>query len=209
MRAEDVHELLPQRGGGFSFTNLSIHPALFEKWRDGFWADLDVLYDPEVALPKMRRLEGRELDEVTEEARVLAGAPHSPLHLARFCFSIWSRFSEGDGQMPEGDELPDWLRDALVRIQEPECFQGGVRVFVALCGRSHEHVARSCQRLLGKSPREIVAEARLERAAHELRATSRSINEIALECGFAEPSPFFRQFRKRFGVTPRRYRWPE
>ncbi len=47
-------------------------------------------------------------------------------------------------------------------------------------------------------------------AAHRLLSSSAfanlSITEIAFECGFSSPSHFSTEFRKRFGVSPRRHR---
>ena len=103
-------------------------------------------------------------------------------------------------------ELPDWLQEACLRIQEPDHFTRGVPAFVALCGRSHEHVSRLCRSLLGKTPTQLVNDARLARAAVELRTTAPSITDIALDCGFEDPGSFYKLFKARFGTTPRRYR---
>ena len=47
---------------------------------------------------------------------------------------------------------------------------------------------------------------RLRTAAGLLRATSASIVEVCLDSGFQDLSHFHRLFRRRFGVTPLRYR---
>jgi transcriptional regulator GlxA family with amidase domain len=39
-----------------------------------------------------------------------------------------------------------------------------------------------------------------------LRTTSMSMTEIALECGFEEPSHFSRTFKTKFGRSPTDYR---
>jgi transcriptional regulator GlxA family with amidase domain len=52
-------------------------------------------------------------------------------------------------------------------------------------------------------------ERRLECAAQMLRTTSLNMIEIALECGFEEPSHFSRSFKSKFGRSPTAYREEE
>jgi transcriptional regulator GlxA family with amidase domain len=78
--------------------------------------------------------------------------------------------------------------------------------FVEVAGRCHEHVSRACRSRLGKTPSQIVNEARLRSATHALRMTSRSVTEISLDCGFENPAQFHRLFRAAYRTTPGRYR---
>ncbi|MBB2496959.1 AraC family transcriptional regulator [Aquipseudomonas ullengensis] len=50
--------------------------------------------------------------------------------------------------------------------------------------------------------REVVQQAR----AHELLQGGQSIRDVARACGFAELSPFYRAFRRWYGITPEAYR---
>jgi AraC-like DNA-binding protein len=62
---------------------------------------------------------------------------------------------------------------------------------------------------LGTSLTARIWERRLERAAEALRAPARAregIFAIALDCGFRDAAHFTRAFRRRYGVTPRRWR---
>ena len=43
-------------------------------------------------------------------------------------------------------------------------------------------------------------------AVHLLCDTKLSIEEIALDVGYENQSYFFRQFKKRYGMTPHKYR---
>lgn len=104
------------------------------------------------------------------------------------------------------ESLPEWLATACKRIQAPEHFRGGTAELARLAGRSPEHVAREVQRLLKKTPTDIINEARLAYAAHELNTTSREIIDIAADCGLENLGHFYKIFRRRFGVTPHRYR---
>jgi AraC family cel operon transcriptional repressor len=102
--------------------------------------------------------------------------------------------------------VPEWLEQARRAMAGPEQFAGGTVALARLAGRSPSHVARAAVRWYGQTPTEIVNAARMEFSARQLRETSRPIVEIALDCGLNNLSHFYALFRKRFGVSPRRYR---
>lgn len=62
------------------------------------------------------------------------------------------------------------------------------------------------KKYLGESPIDFVNSYRLEKSCLELRNTTRSITEIALDCGFNHPSYFARIFSGKYGCTPSAYR---
>ncbi|NSW90751.1 MAG: AraC family transcriptional regulator [Firmicutes bacterium] len=59
---------------------------------------------------------------------------------------------------------------------------------------------------MGISPAEYINQLRIKYAANELQLSSKSIMDIALECGFETKQAFYRQFKKRFLCTPSQYR---
>ena len=70
--------------------------------------------------------------------------------------------------------------------------------------------ARECQRIFNQylhySPMEYVLRQRIFTAAKLLTNTDRAITDIALYCGFSNPSYFSKQFKLLMGSTPREYR---
>ncbi|WP_207004791.1 helix-turn-helix transcriptional regulator [Trinickia mobilis] len=62
------------------------------------------------------------------------------------------------------------------------------------------------QQLFGKSVYGYVLERRLEHAVQLIDESALPIKEIAWRCGFAHASHLARQFRRRYGVSPRAYR---
>lgn len=70
--------------------------------------------------------------------------------------------------------------------------------------------ARECQRIfhryLNNTPMAYVRQKRLLLAASQLALTDTPVTDIAMNCGFASPSYFTRQFRLLTGTTPTRYR---
>jgi AraC-like DNA-binding protein len=73
-------------------------------------------------------------------------------------------------------------------------------------GLSPRQLRRRFVELFGTGVKEFVLRARIRAAAEALRATGRPIAEIALDCGFYDQSAFTRQFRRRTGLTPERWR---
>ncbi|MDD7336699.1 MAG: two-component regulator propeller domain-containing protein [Prevotella sp.] len=76
-----------------------------------------------------------------------------------------------------------------------------------------EHVAvsrsglnRKLKQLTGISPGEFIKEARIKHACQLLSQSEKTINEIAFECGFADPKYFSRVFKATTNMTPTEYR---
>lgn len=47
---------------------------------------------------------------------------------------------------------------------------------------------------------------RCENAKHRLKNESRTVTEIALECGYSDVTYFNRVFKQLYGLTPEKYR---
>ena len=71
---------------------------------------------------------------------------------------------------------------------------------------SRYHFQRMFARHLGESPGELRRRLLLERAAHELWATSRSVTHVAFDAGYDSLEGFSRAFRRAYGVSPSHYR---
>lgn len=104
------------------------------------------------------------------------------------------------------EPVPEWLVQARKQIAQPEHFAGGTPALARLAGRSASHVARATLRWWQQTPTEIVNAARMDFSARRLAETSDPILEISFDCGLTNLSHFYALFRKRFGVSPRRYR---
>lgn len=74
------------------------------------------------------------------------------------------------------------------------------------CGWSNSHFMRWFKKMTGSSFITYLNERRLAAAAEELRRTDDKILAIAEKAGFDNLSNFNRQFKKRYGKTPREYR---
>jgi AraC family transcriptional regulator len=59
---------------------------------------------------------------------------------------------------------------------------------------------------IGMTPHAYLIQQRLERAKQLLKYSKGTMLDIALQCGFANPSHFAKYFRQKFGVSPKEFR---
>ena len=70
------------------------------------------------------------------------------------------------------------------------------------CGVSRTHFSRGFKRSTGVMAYAWLHGLRIAKAKSLLRDLTRSLPQIALECGFADQSHFTRAFKKTVGVPP-------
>ena len=70
-------------------------------------------------------------------------------------------------------------------------------------GISVRQLERLFGRLMHTTPKRYYNELRLDRARHLLLQTEMSVAEVAIACGFENPSHFSRTYRSRFGTSPK------
>lgn len=75
-----------------------------------------------------------------------------------------------------------------------------------LVALSEYHFARMFQASFGVPPHQYLLARRLARARHLLAHTDSSLGDVALACGYANPSHFSKRFRASMGGTPGQYR---
>lgn len=76
----------------------------------------------------------------------------------------------------------------------------------AECGLSQTHFIRAFKQSTGTTPYAWLQQRRIERARVLLATTDLSLKEIAIDCGFADQSHLTRNFTRRVGVSPARWR---
>ena len=71
---------------------------------------------------------------------------------------------------------------------------------------SHRQLDRVFRRSLGASPSHYYRDMRITRASGLLKQTGLSVGEIALACGFQSASHLSRHFKRKFDMSPNRFR---
>ena len=73
-------------------------------------------------------------------------------------------------------------------------------------GVSRTHLTEEFKKVTGRSVKRYITELRMERAKMHMIRTKRSIQDIALDCGYSDPLFFSRMFKKYCGISPQEYR---
>jgi len=73
-------------------------------------------------------------------------------------------------------------------------------------GRTRRHLERIFKSVLQETPKGYYLGLRLEEARNLLADTTLSILEVAIATGFNSRSSFSKAYKKRFGMSPARYR---
>ena len=105
-------------------------------------------------------------------------------------------------------EGPDTLRlkQVLQHVESDYAQPMPIEAVAAACGCSPSHFMRWFKQMTGTSFAAYLNERRLAVAAERLRQTDDTVLCVAGEVGFENLSNFNRQFKARYGVTPREYR---
>ena len=204
IRPQDAHGL---RAGekGVVFVNVAIRAEVVEELQTRY-------FPPDIAPWSAQRTGPLEVvADTAVRARLsaqierLAGVPRTRFEIDRFLMNVLHELQQLHGGQSAAD-LPDWLARACREIRTPVLAAEGLTAFYRIAARSPEHVARVLKKQTGKTPTQIVNEARLSEAARRLCMSSQEIIEISAACGFDNLGYFYRLFKARYGQSPRAYR---
>lgn len=103
--------------------------------------------------------------------------------------------------------LVDSHTDKLRKIMEDNfCFNLSLEEFAMMCGRSLSAFKRDFEEAFHTSPGRWLMERRLQHAQLLFRTSSKSVSEVAFECGFENASHFSKSFKKHFGISPAEFK---
>lgn len=204
IRPADVHAFETLPGADFTLVNVVIAPEALARIEQTYAGAVAEWPWPEPAQrprPVRRLLDRRGLDAVQAWADAIAGRPD---RLATD--GLLLTLLERTAAHAAGDEVPPWLRQAVIAFGSPDHLALGVAGLARLAGRGMAHLNRSVRRHYGTTATELVNKLRLEHASRRLGMSEDAILDIALECGFDSLSYFYRVFRRTYGITPHGYR---
>lgn len=81
-----------------------------------------------------------------------------------------------------------------------------IEATAAQCSLSRSHFIKAFRQTTGLTPHQWLTARRIERGRQLMQATTMSLAEIAVACGFADQSHFNRVFRKVCGLAPGAWR---
>jgi len=65
---------------------------------------------------------------------------------------------------------------------------------------------RKIKEIIGQTPTEYIRSIRLKQAEKLLKSTNKTVQEIMYSCGFNNKAYFYREFSKKYHLTPKEYR---
>ena len=98
------------------------------------------------------------------------------------------------------------IKSALEYITDHYSEKISISEMAQLAGFSENYFMSLFRQYVGMSCIQYVNHYRIQKAAHALEETTKSVSEIAMTHGFDNISYFNLQFRRTFGMTPREFR---
>ena len=206
IRDYDEHEYVCADNQYFEFLNVAISPELLRCVLDYLGDDFSISeimnykLPPVVSLlPKKREKIFYSLTELDQNNPCVARLKIKNILVDLFvnCFFDYHE---------KTDDIPKWLEAVYEKMKNPKYFIKGAKEMYCLSGKSREHLTRCMSRFYGKTPAEYINDLRLEYSAGLLRASNLPVVDICFACGFENLSWFYKQFSKKFGETPSKYR---
>lgn len=111
-----------------------------------------------------------------------------------------------DWVLPPGPVLPERLLDVLALIQRAPHSDLSNPFLAERAGMSVERFIRAFREHTGATPAAYVLKTRLRLAGEQLGLTDKSVDQIAVEHGFANRHYFSRMFARQFGCGPAEFR---
>jgi AraC family cel operon transcriptional repressor len=103
------------------------------------------------------------------------------------------------------NQAPAWLVELLRTLEQPAVLRGGTRALVQRSRRSPEHLAREVRRWYGRTPTDLINDARIAWAARLLAEGETTPLDACLACGLTNLGHFYQLFRQRMGDSPSRW----
>lgn len=97
------------------------------------------------------------------------------------------------------------LKHVLEYIGEHYSEELSISRLAQLCYFSEYHFMRFFKKYAGVSCMEYIKNLRLEKAAERFMYSDCSVLDSALSCGFSNLSYFYREFKKKYGMTPKKF----
>jgi AraC family transcriptional regulator len=162
--------------------------------------DISAFTDPALD-PLMERLREELLRRQASPLLVQGIAQAIAIHLARNYAETINESSSGSPSLPgyKVRQITEWMAEHLAE-------EFNLDRLAAQSGLSKFYFNRLFKSAMGVSPSRYHITLRMDEARRLLRETKKSVVDVALDIGYANPSHFAQLFRKESGLAPSDYR---
>ncbi len=108
--------------------------------------------------------------------------------------------------MTSHSDIPSWLHTLCLEIAKKENFTEGIQVLKKLSKKTSFYLCHTFKQYFNVTPTGYINNLKLSFAANLLMNSNLDIISIALDSGFNSISHFNHLFKKKFGMSPGRYR---
>ena len=115
-------------------------------------------------------------------------------------------YAADSGEAPHPWRHADQMKSVLRRIRRDYAAPLTLDELAAEAGLAPKYLCRVFRQVTGRTPIDYLNYYRIECAAELLCTTTDSITDVALSCGFNDPSYFSRMFRRQKRVSAHVYR---
>lgn len=127
-------------------------------------------------------------------------------HLRQYYNSAAAAFSYSGGQLLHSDDRDFMAKVADIIASHIDDAALSAELIAESLGISVRNLYRKFKDIDQTTPNDFIKSQRMAHAAKLLLTTSLSVQEIIYSCGFSNRSHFYKEFDKRFGMTPKDYR---
>lgn len=206
IRPNDIHNISTVGNGNYTFNNLAFRSEIINELCQRYESTILTHWSSKDEKNTIRYQLTQPLFQwLNAKVRDVFSYRHSRLTLDFFLINLIYELEKQE-KSPFPENCPEWLNRVYREAFKPEVFRHGPAIFSKMSGYTQEHVARELKKYTGKTPTEILSEAKLQHSAMLLITSMDSIISISESCGYQSLSYFFSAFKRRFGITPLHYR---
>lgn len=213
IRKQDVHCFEYVSSKEPSFVNFTfteeVLKELFTFLSDGYPSE-ELLSQPN---PPSLLVNESDINWILKQLELLnstmaADIPQMKYHCRVFLFKLFTRyFYRTLSCMSHGNNnIPSWLYQLDREMQKFENFSQDIDHMVNMSGKSREYLGRMLKQYYGKTITEYINDLRLNYWANVLTTSDAPILDICYDCGFQNVSWAYTLFKKKYGVSPLKYR---
>lgn len=214
IRKEDVHYYYSDTTNEISFINLAfteeILNELFVFLSDGFCSK-ELL---EAQMPPSIQLHESDIDWIIRQTETLNSTLLSDIPTLKYrsrtlLFKIFTRYfsSYADNlRTNENSGIPSWLFQLDIEMHKPKNFSQGAAHMVKMSGKCRAYLGRVLKQYYDKTIPNYINDIRLNYFANSLINSDAPVLDLCFECGFENVSWAYTLFKKKYGVSPLKFR---